>query len=118
MHKEVLCRFEDHEDALQHLPWPAQSPDLNIIKPLWPVLDSTVISTVPPPSPLKQPEDVLHGQWHSIPLQTVQNLYQSTARTQAISQQMVAQLHVNNEMCIFHNCLLYFVHPLYMLPVI
>jgi hypothetical protein len=23
--------FEEHEDELQHLPWPTQSPDLNII---------------------------------------------------------------------------------------
>ena len=27
----VQSWFEEHEDALQHLPWPAQSPDLNII---------------------------------------------------------------------------------------
>jgi hypothetical protein len=85
--RSVQCRFEDHEDALQHLPWPAQSQDLNIIEPLWPVADRTVISRVPTPTPLKQPEDVLDGQWYSIPLQTVQNLYKSTARrTQAVSQ--------------------------------
>jgi hypothetical protein len=32
---EVFCWFEEHEDALQHLPCPAQSPDLDIIEPLW-----------------------------------------------------------------------------------
>jgi len=37
--------FDGHEDALQHLPWPAQSPDLNIIKTLWSYLESTVRSS-------------------------------------------------------------------------
>jgi hypothetical protein len=36
--RSVQYWFEQHEDALQHLPWPAQSPDLNIIKPLWSVV--------------------------------------------------------------------------------
>ena len=27
--------------------------------------------------------------------------------------QMVAQLHINKEKCIFHNCFHYFVRPLY-----
>lgn len=26
--------FEEHEGEVKHLPWPAQSPDLNIIEPL------------------------------------------------------------------------------------
>jgi predicted TIM-barrel fold metal-dependent hydrolase len=29
--RSVQSWFEEHEDALQHLPWLAQSPDLNII---------------------------------------------------------------------------------------
>jgi hypothetical protein len=30
----VRSWFEEHEDELQHLPWPAQSPVLNITEPL------------------------------------------------------------------------------------
>ena len=52
--RSVQTWFEEHEDALQHLPWPAQSPYLNIIKPLWSVLESRVRSRFPPTSSLKQ----------------------------------------------------------------
>jgi hypothetical protein len=30
-----LSWFEEHESELEHLPWPAQLPGLNIIEPLW-----------------------------------------------------------------------------------
>ena len=83
----VQSWLEQHEDALQHLPWPAQSSDLNIIETLWSVLESRVRSRMPPPSSLKQPEDVLHDERHSIALETVQNLHDCTARrTQAVLQ--------------------------------
>jgi hypothetical protein len=29
--RTVQSWFEEHEDEVQHLPWPAQSPDLNVI---------------------------------------------------------------------------------------
>jgi hypothetical protein len=32
--RNVQSWFEEHEDALQHLPWTEQSPELNTIKPL------------------------------------------------------------------------------------
>jgi hypothetical protein len=41
-------KFEKHEGKLQHLPWPAQSP----------VLKTSVRNRFPPPSFLKQLEDV------------------------------------------------------------
>jgi hypothetical protein len=34
----------------------------------------------PPPTPLKQLEDVLQEEWYKIPLQNVQNLDESIAR--------------------------------------
>jgi transposase len=54
--------FEEHECELQHLPWPAQSPDLNITEPLWSVLETRVRNRFPPSTSLKQFEDVLQGE--------------------------------------------------------
>jgi hypothetical protein len=56
----VQSWFEKHEGELKHLPWPAQSPDLNIIEPLWSVLETRVMSRFPPPTSLKQLEDVFN----------------------------------------------------------
>jgi hypothetical protein len=71
----VRSWFEEHEGELQHLPWPAQSSDLNIIDPLWSFLDTRVRNRFPPQTSLKELEDVLKEKRCKIPLQTVQNLY-------------------------------------------
>jgi hypothetical protein len=76
----VQSWFEKHEDELQHLPWPAQSPHLNITKLLWSVLENKVRNRFPPPRSLKQIEDILREEWYKIPLETVQNLYKSIPR--------------------------------------
>ena len=68
--RSVHSWFEEREDALQHLFWLAQSPTLDIIEPLWSVLESRVRSSFPPLS-LKQ----LKEEWYGIPLETVQNLH-------------------------------------------
>jgi hypothetical protein len=74
----VQSWFEEHEGEL--LPWPAQSPDLNIIEPVWSTLETRVRNRFPPPTFLKQFEDVLQEEWYKIQLETVQYLYDSIPR--------------------------------------
>ena len=66
--------------------WLAQSPNLNIIEPLWSVIESRVKSRFPP-FPVKQLEE----EWYSIPLETIQNLHKS------ISRRIQAVLHANGD---------------------
>jgi len=108
--RSVQPWFEEHEDALR-LPWPAQSPDLNVIILLWSLLGSRVRSRFSPSS-LKQ-LDVLHEEWFIITLETVQNLHESIPRRlQAVLRKMMTQIHINKEMFIFHSCFRNVVHPL------
>ena len=104
--RSVQCWFEEHEDVLQHPLWLAQSPNLNIIEPLWSVLESLAGSRLPPLSSLKQPGDVLRQEWYSIPVEVIQNLGESILRKiKLYYRQMVAHLRINKEMCICHYCL-------------
>jgi hypothetical protein len=70
----VQSWFEEHEG--EHLPWAAQSPDLNIIELLWSVLETALRNRFPPPTSVKQ-LDVLQEECYKIPLETVQNLHES-----------------------------------------
>jgi hypothetical protein len=63
---------------------PARSPDLKLTEPLWSVLETRVRNRFPLPTPLKQLEDVLQEEWYKIPLETVQNFYDSIPRTAAV----------------------------------
>ena len=71
---------EEHSNEVEHLIWPPQSPDLNIIEHLWSILEIQVRSRFPPPSSLKELEDVLAEEWDKIPLETIHNLYESIPR--------------------------------------
>jgi hypothetical protein len=79
----VLSWFEERESGLQYRPSTAQSPNLNITEPLWPVSETRVRNRFPPPTSLKQLEDVLQEEWYKIPLETVLNLYESIPRRTA-----------------------------------
>lgn len=69
-----------HEDEYKHLPWPAQSADLNIIEPLWSFLERSIRNRYPPPASLPELSQYLHEEWYNIPLNTIQHLYESIPR--------------------------------------
>jgi len=80
--RSVQSWFEEHEGALQHLLWLAQSPKSNIFEPLWSVLESRVRSRFPPSS-FKQLEE----EWYIIPLEAIHNLHEFIPRrVQAVLQ--------------------------------
>jgi hypothetical protein len=96
----VQSWFEAYEGELQHLPWPAQSPYLNLVEPLWSVLEIRVRNRFPLQTSLKQLEAVLQEECYKIPLETIQNLYQSIPRRiAAVLKAKVVQYHVNKEVC-------------------
>jgi hypothetical protein len=57
---------------------------LNINEPLWSVLETTVRHRSPPPTSLKQLEDVIQEEWYKILLDTDHTLYDSIPRTAAV----------------------------------
>ena len=81
----VQSSFDEHNDEVEHLPWPVQSPDLNIIEPLWSILEISIRNRYPPPASLTELSQYLHEEWYNIPLNIIQNLYDSIPwRIQAV----------------------------------
>jgi hypothetical protein len=64
----VQSWFQEQEGELQHLPWPAQSPDLNIIEPFWSVLEPRGRNSFILPTSIKKLEDVVQEECYKIPL--------------------------------------------------
>jgi hypothetical protein len=59
----------------------------------------------PPPTSLKQSEDVLQEEWYKIPLETVQNLYESIpGRTAAVLEAKVVQSNINKDIFFLLLC--------------
>jgi hypothetical protein len=73
----VQSWLQEHEGELVTSSLAITSPDLNIIEPLWSVLETSVRNRFPPAKSLKRPEDVLHEESYKIPLETVRYLEES-----------------------------------------
>jgi len=100
--------FEEHKDALQHL-WPAQSPTLNIIEPLWLVSESRVISRFPPLS-LKQLEEYSTRDYSELT-----RVYRKKD-TSCVTGKWWPNSILIKKCVSFTAASIIFVHPLYMLP--
>ena len=66
--------YEEHESELEHMDL---TPDLDIIEHLWRFFEQQVRNRYPPPSCLKELEQVLMEKWPKITLDEVRKLYDS-----------------------------------------
>ena len=81
--KAARAWFQDHHISL--LPWPANSPDMNIIEHVWDALERRVRTHKPLPSNLDQLWDILQQEWYSLDFSYIQKLYDSLpTRVQAL----------------------------------
>ena len=46
----IQSSFDEQEDEVKHLPWPALSLDLNIIESVWSILECSIRNRYPPPA--------------------------------------------------------------------
>lgn len=65
------------QEGIQCLPWPAQSPDLNVIEHMWDELGRRIQKRDPPPNTLQQLRGALKEEWDAIPQAYVRKLVRS-----------------------------------------
>ena len=66
------CRAETslpQTEAVMTLPWPAMSPDQNLLEHVWYILGRPLQAQTPPVHTLPQIEAALHREWQQLPMQ-------------------------------------------------
>ena len=76
--KHASAWFEAH--GVTQLPWPASSPDMNIIEHAWEILDRKLRSRHRLPSNLNQLWEALKEEWEKLDMNAVRALYESMPR--------------------------------------
>jgi transposase len=79
-HTSKIAVAAREESGLKFLPWPAQSPDLNIIENLWNDVKTSVYNRSKKPKNLQELERVVKAAWKAIPLEHIHVLVDSMPR--------------------------------------
>ena len=62
------------ENAIETLPWPARSPDLNLPEHIWDILGRHIQKIDPLPQTLNELEEALHREWRQLTIHQIQRL--------------------------------------------
>ncbi|QRV75773.1 DDE superfamily endonuclease [Ceratobasidium sp. AG-Ba] len=84
-HTSQVARDWLSAQSISVLPWPAQSPDLNIIEHVWSYVDRQVHSRCTPPKNLTELWEAIKEEWYCVPQSLIDHLYESIPeRVQAV----------------------------------
>ena len=72
--------YDEYERELEHIEWPPQSADFNIIEHLWCILERQVGNSYTPSSCLKELDQVLMEESLKVSLDEVKKLHESIIR--------------------------------------
>ena len=61
-------------NAIETLPWPARSPDLNPLEHIWDILGHQIQKMDSPPQTLDELEAALHREWQQLTIHQIQRL--------------------------------------------
>lgn len=79
-HNSNVARDFYDEKGIQILPWPPQSPDMNIIENVWDHLDKLIRQRNPLPKNIEELWDALQEEWHKIDVEYITHLYEGMPR--------------------------------------
>lgn len=79
-HRAHAVRQFLRNNAIDTIPWPARSPDLNPLEHLWDILGRQVKQRDPPVNSLQELSQALIEEWNRIPLRRIRRLIESMRR--------------------------------------
>jgi transposase len=80
VHTAKIARAVLTKNNITLLPWPAYSPDLNLIENLWAYVEEKIRNRHLPPSSISQLEEMIQEEWQAIDQNYLQNLIESMPR--------------------------------------